>query len=65
MYLQQIKLNTKNVIERGSPCHSETAIIKEIFSFINFKFVTRKWQNKSAPIELVTRSKFIYFSTSS
>ena len=42
MYLQQIKLNTKNVIERGSPCHSETAIIKEIFSFINFKFVTRK-----------------------
>ena len=31
MYLQQIKLNTKNVIERRSQCHFETAIIKEFF----------------------------------
>ena len=54
MYLQQIKLNTKNVIERRNPCHFETAIIKEFFSFINFTFVTRKREIKSAPIELVT-----------
>ena len=38
MYLQQSKLNTKNVIESGSPCDFEIAIIKEIFSFINFTF---------------------------
>ena len=60
MYLQQRKLNTKNVIEWGSPCHFETEIIKEIFSFINLTFVTRKWQNKSALIELLTQSEFLY-----
>ena len=42
MYLQQGKLNTKNAIERRSPCHFETAIINEFFSFINFMFVPRK-----------------------
>ena len=50
-----------NVIEWCSPCHFETVIFKEFFSFINFKFVTTKWQNKSAPIEVVTRSE-IFFS---
>ena len=42
MYLQQIKLNTKSVIERGSPCHFGAAITKEIFSFTNFTFITQK-----------------------
>ena len=65
MYLQQSKLNTKNAIEWGSPSHFETAIIKEIFSFINFTVVTRKLLNKSAPIELVTQSEIFYISTSS
>ena len=31
MYFQQSKLNTKNVIERRSPYHFETAIIKDLF----------------------------------
>ena len=35
MLLQQSKLNTKKVIECGSPCHFETVIFKEFFSFIN------------------------------
>ena len=42
MYLQQIKLNTKSVIERARPCHFGTAITKEIFSFTNFTFITQK-----------------------
>ena len=61
MYLQQIKLNTKSVIERGSPCHFGAAITKEIFSFTNFTFITQKWQNKSAPIKLVTQLKVKFF----
>ena len=61
MYLQQSKLKTKNAIEWHSPCHFETAIIKKFFSFINFTFGTRKLENKSAPIELVTRSEIFYF----
>ena len=36
-----------------------------IFSFFNVMFVTRKWQNKNAPIKLVTRSEISYFLTSS
>ena len=36
MYLQKNKLNTKNVVERGSLCNFETAIIKEIFSLLTF-----------------------------
>ena len=54
MYLQQSKLNTKSVIERRSPCHFETVIFKDFFSFINFLFVTRKRKNKGLTIELVT-----------
>ena len=34
----------------------------EIFSFINFMFVTRKWKNKSSPDKLVTWSKFYFFN---
>ena len=45
------------------PCHFETVIFKKVFPFINFTFVTRKWENKSAPTELITRSKIFYFST--
>ena len=29
----------------------------DLFSFMNFTFVTREWENKSAPIELVTRKR--------
>ena len=53
----------KNVIERNSPCHFETVIFKEFFSFVNFTFKTRKWENKNAPIELVTQSEVFYFLT--
>ena len=63
MYLQQSKLNTKIAMEWRSPYHFETTVIKEFFSFINFTFVTRKWENKIAPIELVTRNEFFYFLT--
>ena len=36
------------------------------FLFFNFELVTRKWNNKkSSTNELVTRSKFLYFLTSS
>ena len=41
----------------------ETAKNKEFFSFINFTFVTRKSENKRAPIKLVTRSEIFYFLT--
>ena len=61
MYLQQSKLNTKNVIDWRSQCYFETAIIKEFFSFIDFTFVTRKWENKKAPIDLLTRSEIFCF----
>ena len=61
MYVQRSKLNTINVIERRSPCYFETVIYKETFSFINLTFVTRKWENKNTPIELVTPSKFFIF----
>ena len=40
-------------------------LLKEFFSFISVTFVTRKWENKSASIELVTRSEIFYFLTSS
>ena len=33
----------------------QTVLFKEFFSFNNFTFVTRKWENKNAPIELVTQ----------
>ena len=39
--------------------------LKYIFSFINFILATRKWENKSVPIELVTPSITFYFPTSS
>ena len=42
MYLQQSKLNTKNVTESHSPCHFETVVFEEFFSLTTFKFVTRK-----------------------
>ena len=35
-----------------------------VSSLIKFTFVTRKQENKSAPIELVTRSKIFCFFTS-
>ena len=45
----------------------QTVISKELFSFINFMFVTQKWENKSNlkwnflsfNLELATRSKKI------
>ena len=45
--------------------HFEAVIFKEFFLFINFMFVTRKWDNKSAPIQFVTRSEICYFLASS
>ena len=66
MYLQQCKVNTINTKNRNRmthPCHFETVILKELFSFINLTFVTRKSENKSAPIELVIRSEIFYFLT--
>ena len=48
-----------NVIEWRSPCHFETAIIKDFFSLINFTSVSQKWENKSAHIELAIRSEKI------
>ena len=35
--------------------HFETVVFKELFSFINFTFLTRKWENKNTHIELVTQ----------
>ena len=55
----------KNVIKWRSPRHFETELNKEFFSFINFSFVTRKWESKSVTIELVTQSEIFYFLTSS
>ena len=53
MYLQESKLNTKNVIERRN----------RFFSFINFTFVTRKWEYKSGTIKLVTQKwSFLFFN---
>ena len=49
MYLQQSKLNTKNLIKWGSPCYFETAIIKEMFSFINFTYVAESDKIKVHP----------------
>ena len=63
-YLQQSRQNKKYVIEWHSPYHFETVIVKEFLLFINFPFVTRKLENKSAPIELVSRNEFFYFWTS-
>ena len=45
-----LKLNTKNVTEWRSPCHFETAIIKDFFSFVSFS---------------ITQSEIFYFLTSS
>ena len=36
--------------------------IQGIFLLINFTFVTWKWENKSSPIELETRSEFVLFT---
>ena len=38
---------------------------KDFFSFFKFTFVTRKWEDKNATIELVTRNEIKYFLTSS
>ena len=32
-------------------------MFKEIFSLINSTFVTRKWENENAPIDLVTQEQ--------
>ena len=48
-------------ISKGS---RNIVIFKLFFSLINFTFVTRKWDNKSAPIELVTWGEIFYFLTS-
>ena len=50
---------------KSSILNIETVKLKELFSFNNFKHVTRKWENKSAPIKLVIRSETFYFLTSS
>ena len=75
-YLQQSKLNrkislhgkrpnTELILVRNffvfSPSRFETAIIKELFSFINFTFITRKRKNKSLTIKLVTSGVTFYF----
>ena len=63
MYLQERKLNAKNVVEWPSPYHFEIAIIMDFFLLISVTFVTRKWENKSAPIKLVTLSEIFNFLT--
>ena len=41
----------------------QRATFKDSFSFINFMFVTRKWENKILTIALETQSEFFYFLT--
>ena len=51
----------KKKIEWSSPCHFESAILKEFFTFINFMFVTWKWENKNAPTKSVTQNEINVF----
>ena len=66
MYLQQsktkeAKYKKKITIDWGSPSQFETPVFKDFFSFINFTFVTQKWENENALIELVTRDEIVIF----
>ena len=40
-------------------------VFKVCFSFIKVIFLTRKWENKSLTIELVTPNEIFYFLISS
>ena len=61
----EILRNVRSSIDFEGLTDIQTVIFKEFFSFINFTVVTRKWENKSASIELVTRSEIFHFLTSS
>ena len=39
----------------------QTVIFMELFPFINFTFVTRKWENTNATNKLATQSEIFYF----
>ena len=62
--LQEVFRNLRRSIVFQGFTNVQTVIFKEFFLFVDFIFVTRIWENKSAPIELVTGSGIFYFLTS-
>ena len=59
--LREVLRNLRSSIDFYGFTDIQTVTFKEFFSFINFTFLTQKWENESFTIELVTRSEIFIF----